>query len=105
MARGINTAMSPARRPSSIGIVHPSTDGGISSRDAGPVIQGNWERMRDAGMSAQDATARMHGNLSIQMPQRMTDPVVAFTQDNQPRYTNSYGPVGQIMNRHQSTVA
>lgn len=110
MSRGVNTALSPARQVSrltpTVGTVsHPSPDGGISGDAAGPIIQSNWENMRDAGMSGEDATARLHGNLSIQMPAIMTDPVAQFIHSHQPRYTNSYGPVADILNARQVTVA
>lgn len=107
MARGENTAYHPARQVSraSVGIAHPTPDGGISSRDAGMTIQNNWEAMRDAGMSGEDATARMHGDLSIPMPSIMTDPVAQWVHDNEPTYTDSYGPVADILNRLQMDVA
>lgn len=106
MAKGVNTAFSPARQVSRPEVVAtPSPDGGISGNSAGPVIQSNWSAMRDAGMSGADATARMHGDLSIPMPSIMTDPVAQFVHDNQPIYTDSYGPVADILNRQQMTVA
>ena len=101
MAKGFVT-----HRQARVGLVaQPTPDGGASSNTAGPVIQQQWANMVNAGMSAQDATARLHGNLSIQMPQRMTDPVAAFVQDTQPTYTDSYGPVADILNDRQSEPA
>jgi hypothetical protein len=105
MAHHPNRQVHPERFRQGIGIASPTPDGGADPRTAGMVIQNQWEDMRDAGMSAQDATARLHGDLSIPMPQRMSDPVVAFIQDTQPRYTNSYGPVADILNARQPTLA
>lgn len=62
----LNRALSPNRQVSatrfqgSAGVATPTPDGGASSRTAGPIIQQNWERMRDQGMSAQAATAALH---------------------------------------------
>lgn len=106
-----NTASHPARQVSrdalraSAGVAHPSPDGGADPRTAGPIIQSNWEAMRDYGMSGEDATARMHGDLSIPLPAVMTDPGSMFFHDNQPIYTDSYGPVADILNRQQMVPA
>lgn len=137
MARGTNSALHPNRQVGAArfiqgNVASPTPDGGISSRDAGPTIQANWETLRDQGMSAQEATDRLHtlppppaipGGppspwwLNGQVPMN-SDPNQAVmsgpttvnngspeTYDIEPRYTNSYGPVADILNDHQSTLA
>jgi hypothetical protein len=107
MPRGENTAFHPnrqvgaARFIQSASVSTPTPDGGISSRDAGMTIQNQWEHLRDLGMSSEDATARLHGDMSIPIP------------ENEPR---NYGPlpehygmypplVTQIINGTRETYA
>lgn len=105
MARGANTAFHPNRQVGAArfiqaSVVTPTPDGGISSRDAGPIIQENWEHMRDLGMSGEDATARLHGDMSIPIPEnepRLYD---------LPEHYGMYPPlVTQIINGTRETYA
>ena len=65
-------------------VVQPTPDGGVSGDTAGPVIQKQWGDMVNAGMSPFDATARLHGNLSIQMP-----PSLNYRQGGAPTATGT----------------
>jgi hypothetical protein len=138
MPRGVNTAFHPARVVNT-----PTPDGGADPDTAGPIIQANWERLRDSGMSATEATTRLHtltptvSTSSHRAPAEGTSPSwlnsqqmptapnnasmhgptiprtvaapnrdgTAATYEIGPRYTNSYGPVADILNRRQPTLA
>lgn len=150
MARGENTAFHPGRRVDAASVSTPTPDGGTDSRTAGPIIQSNWEALRDSGMSAEDATARLHtltptvhpgpasgtspswltsqqfapvapNNATISGPTipstvRAPEPAAPVWTPSHPSIvsnlanffhpgpptvrTNSYGPVGEIINRH-----